>query len=704
MHARAGDRTRPYVALLPASCGAAVLGVLLLAIPGTARAGSHDQEMGDLQDVLDAVSAASSEMRLTLLAAGLEYMATHHIWDAGTCPDAWKAWSRAPMETRRAEILGAFPGCPAMCPVGPLRGETMLRLGLIPAQGKTAALVAACDAAGPDPVFTGELAPLREQMSVEGFWVYRSALEHTLQRLDEIGGERAESLRVRFEALVPWVAAELSCHLPPLDAGLRIPETTSRRPARPVRTVTVTRHGIAVDGDVICPLSEGVVDEERRDGRKIVPLFDALVERVNEPLPAPPPPSEPTLPPPPPPPPDPGPSEGAEGPQKSAKLSRAKGPPISEDKLVHDRELLEAAGLLAELPASLAFPEGFRGRLLVQMDRDLPSSLLLDVLYTAGQVRYGEFTLAGFHADEGRQTVVDVSLPALGGAYLGFDPYKDRPPLNLTLMIETDGYRLLGTAPITDSPGDPVTVPLKDGGHDTAALHDLLLQIKDEYPDEENVIVVPGMDIPHRVLVATLDASREKPEPGERWPEPLFPFVVLAAGGEGWDPGAGAEGTYYEGGLGSRGGSGSGSGGLGGLGTKGGGAGASGYGSGGGYFGRQTGTPQAGVGGDPVVLGALDKALIEAVIKRHLAQIRYCYQRELTKQPDLAGKVTIKFVINSDGAVQEAEVRSTTLGNATVEECLVTRFLRMQFPEPEGGGIVIVSYPFLFQTAEDDGT
>ena len=36
------------------------------------------------------------------------------------------------------------------------------------------------------------------------------------------------------------------------------------------------------------------------------------------------------------------------------------------------------------------------------------------------------------------------------------------------------------------------------------------------------------------------------------------------------------------------------------------------------------------------------------------------------------------------------------MGNASAESCIVGRFLRMQFPQPKGGGIVIVSYPFIF--------
>jgi len=162
----------------------------------------------------------------------------------------------------------------------------------------------------------------------------------------------------------------------------------------------------------------------------------------------------------------------------------------------------------------------------------------------------------------------------------------------------------------------------------------------------------------------------------------------------------GAKGTQIgSGGLGSR-GSGLGGGGtaegLGGLGTKGRGSGSSGYGSGGGSFGQKGEGGIGTIGGDPIILGALDKSLIDAVIKRHMNQIRYCYQRELTKNPNLGGKITVKFVIAKDGSVSKASIKSSTMNNSAVEGCITGRFMRFQFPEPRGGGIVIVSYPFIF--------
>jgi len=101
-------------------------------------------------------------------------------------------------------------------------------------------------------------------------------------------------------------------------------------------------------------------------------------------------------------------------------------------------------------------------------------------------------------------------------------------------------------------------------------------------------------------------------------------------------------------------------------------------------------------GGDMIRLGALDDDVVRAVVSRNLYQVRYCYQRELTKSPELSGKIVVKFVVARDGTVSSATTKSTTMHNEAVEDCINARFMRMSFPKPEGGGIVIVSYPIVF--------
>ncbi len=139
---------------------------------------------------------------------------------------------------------------------------------------------------------------------------------------------------------------------------------------------------------------------------------------------------------------------------------------------------------------------------------------------------------------------------------------------------------------------------------------------------------------------------------------------------------------------------------LGALGTKGRSSGPSGYGVGGGHLSAHAAGVVGFASGSPIILGSLDKSLIDAVIKRHLNAIRYCYQRELQKQPALAGKVVMEFSIAKDGSVAKARVKSSTLSHQPTEACLVSRFVRMQFPPSPGGGMVVVNYPFVF-TADD---
>jgi outer membrane biosynthesis protein TonB len=153
-----------------------------------------------------------------------------------------------------------------------------------------------------------------------------------------------------------------------------------------------------------------------------------------------------------------------------------------------------------------------------------------------------------------------------------------------------------------------------------------------------------------------------------------------------------------------RGGGGTGEGtiGLGNLGTIGHGAGTgsgSGYGSGaGGFSGRRSSVPRIRTG-DADVRGSLSREVIRRVIRRHINEVRFCYEQELGQRPDLAGRVTVSFIISATGAVQTAAVQSTTLSNARVEACIVQSVRRWTFPAPDGGGVVGVNYPFVLDSS-----
>lgn len=166
-------------------------------------------------------------------------------------------------------------------------------------------------------------------------------------------------------------------------------------------------------------------------------------------------------------------------------------------------------------------------------------------------------------------------------------------------------------------------------------------------------------------------------------------------------------GNFGFGGLGlrgtGRGGGGTGEGtiGLGNLGTIGHGAGTgsgSGYGAGaGGFRGRSSSVPRISTG-EADVRGSLSREVIRRVIRRHINEVRFCYEQELAQRPDLAGRVTVSFIISATGSVQTASVANTTLNNSRVEECISQAVRRWTFPAPDGGGAVLVNYPFVLDS------
>lgn len=98
------------------------------------------------------------------------------------------------------------------------------------------------------------------------------------------------------------------------------------------------------------------------------------------------------------------------------------------------------------------------------------------------------------------------------------------------------------------------------------------------------------------------------------------------------------------------------------------------------------------------VIGGLDREIIAQYIKTQLGQILYCYERQLSANPELYGKVAVKFTISGNGQVETQSINDTTLKSAPVEGCILSKVARWKFPEPRGGTKVLVTYPFLFKS------
>jgi len=105
--------------------------------------------------------------------------------------------------------------------------------------------------------------------------------------------------------------------------------------------------------------------------------------------------------------------------------------------------------------------------------------------------------------------------------------------------------------------------------------------------------------------------------------------------------------------------------------------------------------------GAPLLTGPMSKEVIQRVIRRHLPQVRYCYEKELLRDPKLAGKLKVTFTIGSQGLVTRAVVADDeSLKSPAVAACVQKVIQRMKFPAPRGGGVVHVTYPFVFKSAK----
>jgi hypothetical protein len=139
--------------------------------------------------------------------------------------------------------------------------------------------------------------------------------------------------------------------------------------------------------------------------------------------------------------------------------------------------------------------------------------------------------------------------------------------------------------------------------------------------------------------------------------------------------------------------------GLGGIGTLGHGAGTGtgqGFGSGHGRLGgSHRAKPPSVRMGATTVSGRLPPEVIQRIVRQNFGRFRLCYENGLRNNPNLQGRVGVRFVIGRDGAVSNVGNGGSDMPDGAVVSCVVRAFYGLSFPQPEGG-IVTVTYPIMF--------
>ena len=143
--------------------------------------------------------------------------------------------------------------------------------------------------------------------------------------------------------------------------------------------------------------------------------------------------------------------------------------------------------------------------------------------------------------------------------------------------------------------------------------------------------------------------------------------------------------------------------GLGNIGTLGHGAGTgtgNGFGNGHGKLGgaHQTKSPTIRQGATQVN-GRLPPEVIQRIVRQNFGRFRLCYENGLRTNPNLQGRVAVKFVIDRAGSVSTASDGGSDIPDQGVISCVVRGFGNLSFPQPEGG-IVTVVYPIIFNPGD----
>src|SRR5262249_14974992 len=101
----------------------------------------------------------------------------------------------------------------------------------------------------------------------------------------------------------------------------------------------------------------------------------------------------------------------------------------------------------------------------------------------------------------------------------------------------------------------------------------------------------------------------------------------------------------------------------------------------------------------PSVDGKIDASIVAREIRSRMRAIQACYERQLKRNPNLGGKIGLRFTIGSVGKVTNVSIESDSVGDPSVTDCVKQAVLRWRFPAPEGGPAEVVT-PIVLQASK----
>jgi uncharacterized low-complexity protein len=91
--------------------------------------------------------------------------------------------------------------------------------------------------------------------------------------------------------------------------------------------------------------------------------------------------------------------------------------------------------------------------------------------------------------------------------------------------------------------------------------------------------------------------------------------------------------------------------------------------------------------------------VIQGIVQDNRKAIRACYDKARKQLPDLAGQMTIHFVLDPEGKLKKAELNQerSSLKSPEVVKCAIDALKKIKFPPSSRGMESTINYPFNFK-------
>lgn len=92
------------------------------------------------------------------------------------------------------------------------------------------------------------------------------------------------------------------------------------------------------------------------------------------------------------------------------------------------------------------------------------------------------------------------------------------------------------------------------------------------------------------------------------------------------------------------------------------------------------------------VFGSLSREVITPIVRKHFGRFRLCYENGLRNNPNLQGRIQVRYTILQDGSVFHPINGGSDLPDGAMVACVVRSFAGLSFPRPERGIVTVTSH------------